>query len=90
MGKDSEFYKSKSKNQKLKLRELISQLPKCAVDYIYSKEQTTQPSTLISYSYDLLTFFRFLASSNPTIDAKDLKKIDYGVLNQITEYDIEE
>ena len=66
MGKDSQFYKDKTKNQKIKLRELISQLPKCAADYIYSKEQTTQPSTLISYSYDLLTFFRFLGASNPT------------------------
>ena len=55
MGKDSQFYKDKTKNQKIKLRELISQLPKCAADYIYSKEHTTQPSTLISYSYNLLT-----------------------------------
>ena len=88
MGKDSQFYKDKTKNQKIKLRELISQLPKCASDYIYSKEHTTQPSTLISYSYDLLTFFRFLGASNPTIDGSDLKKIDYGVLNKITADDI--
>lgn len=88
MGKDSQFYKDKTKNQKIKLRELISQLPKCAADYIYSKEHTTQPSTLISYSYDLLTFFRFLGASNPTIDGSDLKKIDYDVLNKITADDI--
>ena len=88
MGKDSQFYKDKIKNQKIKLRELISQLPKCASDYIYSKEHTTQPSTLISYSYDLLTFFRFLGASNPTIDSSDLKKIDYDVLNKITADDI--
>ena len=54
MGKDSEFYKNKSKSQKVKLRELLGRLPKCATDYIYSKEMTTQPSTLVSYSYDLL------------------------------------
>ncbi len=90
MGKDSEFYKDKSKQQKLKLRELINQLPQCASDFIYSKEQTTQPSTLISYCYDLLTFFRFLAANNPTIDGSDLKKIDYSVLDQITAEDITE
>ena len=90
MGKDSEFYKNKSKQQKLKLRELILQLPKPAVDFIHSKEQTTQPSTLISYSYDLLTFFRFLQSSNPTIAHLDVKKIDYGLLDKITPDDIEE
>ncbi|SDB09597.1 Site-specific recombinase XerD [Pseudobutyrivibrio sp. YE44] len=90
MGKDSDFYKDKSKNQKVKLRELQAQLPKPALDYIYSKEQTTQTSTLISYSYDLLTFFRFLAASNPTIAGSELKKIDYKVLDQITADDIEE
>ena len=88
MGKDSQFYKDKTKNQKIKLRELISQLPKGAADYIYSKELTTQPSTLISYSYDLLTFFRFLGASNPIIDSSDLKKIDYDVINKITADDI--
>ena len=90
MGKDSEFYKEKSKQQKLKLRELLSQLPKPAIDYIHSKEQTTQTSTLISYSYDLLTFFRFLQSSNPTITGLDIRKIDYELLDKIQPDDIEE
>jgi len=90
MGKDSEFYKNKSKQQKIKLRELILQLPKPAVDFIHSKEQTTQPSTLISYCYDLLTFFRFLESSNPTITGMDIKKIEYSVLDKITPDDLEE
>jgi len=88
MGKDSQFYKDKVKNQKIKLRELISQLPKCASDYIYSKEQTTQTSTLISYTYDLLTFFRYLEASNPTIKGMEIQKIDYIILNQITADDI--
>ena len=48
MGKDSAYYKSKTRSQKVKLRGLIDQLPSFAADYIYSKELTTQPSTLIS------------------------------------------
>lgn len=90
MGKDSEFYKNKSKQQKLKLRELIDALPKPAEDFIHSKEQTTQPSTLISYCYDLLTFFRFLEAFNPTITGKDIKKIDYELLDKISPDDLEE
>ena len=90
MGKDSEFYKDKSKSLKIKLRELQTQLPKPALDYIYSKEQNTQTSTLISYCYDLLTFFRFLESNNPTITGSDIKKIDYEILDKITADDIEE
>ena len=47
MGKDSEFYKDKKKKQLLRLRELLMLLPGFAVDYIYSKEVSTQTSTLI-------------------------------------------
>ena len=56
MGKDSEFYKGKKKAQTIRLRELLIQLPPCAVDYIHSKEVTSQVSTLVQYSYDLITF----------------------------------
>ena len=90
MGKDSSFYKDKSKNRKLKLRELELLLPKPAQDYIKSKEQNAQPSSLISYCYDLLTFFRFLVDQNPTIAGLDIQKIDYELLDKITPDDIEE
>lgn len=90
MGKDSAFYKDKQRNQKLKLRELKSQLPEPALKYINSKEQNAQVSTLISYCYDLLTFFRFLKESNPTIAGLELKKIDYELLSKITADDLEE
>ena len=90
MGKDSEFYKDKVKSQKIKLRELLAQLPQCATDYIYSKEHTTQPSTLVSYSYDLLTFFRFLKANNPSVANLEINKIDYAILDKIDFRDIEE
>ena len=54
MGKDSAYYKDKKKKQTLKLRELMSQLPGCAKDFLYDKEMTSQTSTLVSYAYDLL------------------------------------
>ena len=40
MGKDSAYYKNKKKKQTLKLRELMSQLPGCAKDFLYDKEET--------------------------------------------------
>ncbi len=88
MGKDSEFYKDKSRNQKIKLRELINELPGFARDYIHSKEVTSQPSTLISYSYDLLTFFRYMKSENPTLKDTEIVKFDLKILKQITSEDI--
>lgn len=88
MGKDSEFYKDKSRNQKLRLRELLNQMPSWSVDYIYSKEVTTQTSTLISYSYDLITFFKFIQDKNPMYKDVELKKIPLNVLDQLSSEDI--
>ncbi len=88
MGKDSEFYKDKSRNQKIRLRELLSQMPSWSVDYIYSKEVTTQTSTLISYSYDLITFFKFIQDKNPMYKDVELKKIPLNVLDQLSSEDI--
>ena len=90
MGKDSSYYKDKAKTQKIKLRELIAELPSFASDYIYSKELTAQTSTLISYCYDLLTFFRFLQSHNPTLQQTDIRDFTLSMLDHIRSEDIVE
>lgn len=90
MGKDSLHYKEKKKKQLVQLRLLLQQLPGCAVDYIHSKEVTSETSTLISYSYDLLTFFRFLTYYNPTLKNIPITDISYHVLEQIKPEDLEE
>lgn len=90
MGKDSEYYKEKNKNQKIKLQELIDQLPKPAVDYIYDKKISSQPSTLVAYSYDLLMFFRFLKDKNPYFSNKDIKALKIEDLAPLTSDDIVE
>lgn len=90
MGKDSAYYKSKTRSQKVKLLGLIDQLPSFAADYIYSKELTTQPSTLISYCYDLLTFFRFLQTHNSTLKDLSLTEIPLSVLDHLQSEDIVE
>lgn len=91
MGRDSEYYKSKKKDQKLKLRDLMKLLPEFALDYIHDKEISAQTSTLISYAYDLLTFFRYLKNSNPyfrNLEIKALKLEDVALLTSedIVEY----
>lgn len=90
MGKDSKYYKDKQKKQKLRLRELLKQLPPFAVDYIYSKELSTQTSTLISYSYDLLMFFRFLKEKNPELSDLAIEKIPLSALSMLKPEDIVE
>lgn len=88
MGKDSEFYKEKNRNQKLTLRRLTEKLPQAAIDYIQSKEVTTQTSTLVSYCYDLLTFFEFIIEKNPVCKGLEPKNIGYNILESLTSEDI--
>ena len=88
MGKDSTFYKDKARNQKILLRTLIARLPGPAVDFIHSKEVSTQPSTLISYCYDLLTFFTFLQDNNPMCRNIEIRDMGFDILQQIAPEDV--
>lgn len=90
MGKDSAYYKEKKTEQTIRLRHLLKTLPQCAVDYIYSKEVTTQISTRIQYAYDLDTFFRFLKESNPYFEKKAIKEIQVEDLSSLRSEDIME
>lgn len=90
MGKDSEYYKAKKKDQLLKYRDLQKSLPNFAVEYLHSKELGTQTSTLISYSYDLLTFFRYLIVSNPGFKNMDTDKFTIDNITMLVSEDIVE
>lgn len=90
MGKDSTYYKDKKKKQTLKFRELMAQLPGCAKDFLYDKQMTSQASTLVSYAYDLLTFFRYLQYSNPTFATKSITSFTIEDLAKLTSEDISE
>ena len=88
MGKDSQYYKIKKKEQIIKLRELLSGMPGFAVAYIHDKELATQTSTLVSYSYDLLTFFRFLKEVNPILSKKEIKEFTLSDMESLSSEDI--
>lgn len=90
MGKDSDYYKSKKKNQLLKYRELLTQLPTFTVEFLHSKELGTQTSTLISYAYDLLTFYRFLIASNPSFKNKEITSFTIKDVSNLVSEDIVE
>ena len=82
MGKNSQYYEQKYRKEKQRLEVMKLQLPKCAIDVLEYKEQSVQTSTLISYCYDLRTFFRYyLTLESAKVDnikditAKDLEAI---------------
>ncbi len=91
MGKDSAFYKGKKRDQKLRLRELLDELPGFAVDYIHSKEVSSQTSTLVAYSYDLITFFDYMLNTgSPYFKKQGYKSIKDFTLNDAEKFTSED
>ena len=90
MGKDSEYYKEKTYQQKEKLAELLMELPECVKKYINERRLSLQPSTLIMYCYDYMTFFKFLIEKNPVYKAYKPVNFKYEDLDLITSDDITE
>lgn len=90
MGKDSEYYKNKTRETKIKLSELLKEMPQAARDFIYDKQVTSQSSTLVAYSYDLLMFFRFLQDRNPYFKVIEIADISIDDLKMLTSEDIVE
>ncbi len=88
MGKDSTYYKDKKRAQILKLRELLSQCPEFVADYIYDKEMTSQTSTLIMYTYDIMTFLRFEKQSSEHFKNRDIKDFKIEELAELNSQDI--
>ena len=90
MGKDSEYYKDIKTSQLEKLQELLYELPEFAKKYINDKRLQSRPSTLIQYCYDILTFYRYLISSNPLYKNKSPKDFTYEDMKNVCADDISE
>ncbi len=90
MGKDSEYYKEKKREQLIKLKELLRMLPDCAREYIHSKEMSSQTSSLISYCYDLLAFFMYLKEASHYYDKYEVCDFRLDDLENISSEDIYE
>ena len=90
MGKDSEYYKKKRADEKERLSELEKELPDFARKYIDDKRLQTQVSTLVQYTYDIITFFKFLKQSNPVFRDRKTDSFTCEDLDMLTEDDIKE
>ena len=58
MGRNSDYYKEQKQLKLKKLKELEKGLPTYTIAYLDEKELNSQISTVLSYAYDLHTFFQ--------------------------------
>lgn len=80
------------KNNILKLRNLLAELPFYCKDYFRGIEPRTESKTRIAYAYDLKIFFNYLIENNPSLKStyKNIKEIPLESLDKLGVSDIEE
>lgn len=86
----NQYYEDLKESQILKIKELKSQLPAYTHDFIDDKRRTRQPSTALAYTYDLMTFFRYLKEMNPSLKNTEIRDIPLELIQQLDFRDINE
>ncbi len=74
----------------IKLREMIRELPPFCPEFFRGIEPRTSSRTRIAYAYDLKIFFDFLRKENPVIAKLDMKSITLSHLDHLLVTDLEE
>lgn len=87
---ENNYHDKKNIENTLRLREIISDLPRFCSDFFRGIEPTTSSLTRIAYAYDLRVFFQFLYQSNPSFKNTPIRELKVEVLDQIKAIDIEE
>lgn len=90
MGRNSDYYKEQKQLKLKKLKQLEASLPTYVISYLDEKELNSQISTVLSYAYDLHTFFRYIIESNPSCKNMLVKDISLEFLEHLTFEDINE
>lgn len=84
------YHEQKDKENILRLRGLIKELPPFCADFFRGIEPRTSSRTRIAYAYDLHVFFDFLRRENPVLNKLDVKDIALDQLDQLSVADFEE
>jgi site-specific recombinase XerD len=78
------------KENQLKMREILQELPKFCTSFFRGIEETTSSRTRIAYAYDLRIFFYFLEENNPICKQYTMRNLPLELLDQLTPADIED
>ena len=91
MANDDLYTNQQNSRIRQKIEDILVELPKCSMEYIYSKmsAEKFQPRTRLAYLEEQLLFFKYLCNSHE--DFMDFKPADIPaeLLNKLTTQDIE-
>lgn len=87
---EKNYHEELTKQNVIKLREILETLPRFCRHFFRGIEQTTSSRTKIAYAYDLRVFFEFLHQQNVSLKNTEIINLPLTVLDQIDREDIEE
>lgn len=90
MANNNNYHDQQSKQNILKMREVLETLPDFCRDFFRGIEEYTSARTRLAYAYDIRVFFEFLKAQNSVCRKMEMKEIPVSILEQITRRDIEE
>ncbi len=86
---DATYFKQRNRDNTLRLRELLKQLPDFCDEYFTGIETTTTCLTRLGYAYDLRLFFHFLTTEVSRFEGVSVNEFALRDLRRVTTTDIE-
>ena len=86
---DATYFKQRNKDNTLRLRELLTELPDFCDEYFTGIETTTTCLTRLNYAYDLRVFFHYLTSEISRFEGISPTEFSIRDLRRVTTTDIE-
>ena len=87
---ENNYHEQINKQMTIKLREVISELPKFASTFFRGIEPETAARTRLGYAYDLRIFFNYIKENNSLYKNTDIRDFKLSMLDEINHIDIEE
>ncbi len=84
------YHEQVDRDNTLKLREQLSELPACCTTFFRGIEQRTSSRTRIAYAYDLKVFFQFLIDQNPLFKGKTTRDFSLDDIDRLSVLDMED
>lgn len=88
--KERNYHDQVNIDNTLRMREIMTTLPRFCRDFFRGIEDTTSTRTRLAYAYDLRVFFEFLHETNPVLKKMDKTEYRLTILDELTPGDIEE
>ncbi len=90
MAENHNYHDEITKQNILKMREVLKGLPPFCREYFTGIQEKTAARTRLAYAYDLRVFFEYLHSVNPLCSKMDITEYSLDILEHMTRQDIED